>query len=325
MKFPTWVVLAYALGALLSLNLSYPFVWPLSSHEQAMAAYVSDYMTELEAVPLYPNAQQVEVSKQTATDRVTSFVTPDEYAQVFAFYREILPKLGWAVKEDFRDSPNIVFTYRSQDVDIPWGLDLGIYVEVLIGGETKVYLRVERWPELDRLPLYERARQIEMHQEGGPGSDGSAVRITTYVADATPQDIENYYKAALPLHGWAFYQNSDPITQEPGILFTSIRHHIRVRNESFIEITATVVSKAQTRVILRVGGSYIESPLPLMPPETPSGPNSATPGMPRTGTDNDSNGNIMIAVVIVGALLNLIGLALICRSVDHPDGSKTRC
>ena len=173
---------------------------------------------DAENIPLYPNAEAVEVDGDPRVGRNTRFTTADPFEKVLAFYKDILPRHGWIL---VRDGTYPTYRWMDPQRTTAWGLHLDITIEVLTNGETIAHLKLFRWPEEGKVPLYPAAAEVDVDQT--KNVDGLPLRITTYNVKATPQAVEDYYKEVLQEQGWKFeVGESRPISYKPGLLFRAL-------------------------------------------------------------------------------------------------------
>jgi hypothetical protein len=146
---------------------------------------------------------------------------PESEEKLQPWYRDYLLGNGWAI-----DGLEYVNSYVWVDKDgpVPWGLSLRVETSRRHGGGLDVHLDMMRWPNVNKTPLFPDARQVEEKLVPPPkGDEGEMqVRVTTYVAEASPEELERYYRSVLAEHLWrADEKVQGPIDQAPGIVY----HH----------------------------------------------------------------------------------------------------
>jgi hypothetical protein len=242
---PLFGLLLLSIGAVLggiALALTNPNSEPTIGAPVKVATKQID-VGDAENIPVYPSAQAVEITGEPQLERELKFRTTDSAESVLMFYRDTLPKQGWTL---LIDSNYPMYQWRDPQGVAAWGLHLYISIERLIGGENLVDVRLGRWPEEGKAPLYSGAEQVEVHET--ENKDALPLRVTEYLVKATPQAVEDYYKSVLQEQGWTFEVNeSKPISEEPGLLFRTL--YGKGRN---LSIVAQADKDGDTRVTMEL-------------------------------------------------------------------------
>jgi hypothetical protein len=211
-------------------------------------------------VPLYPDATNVSVFRAPPDDVTTiDFETPDDYQTVFSYYKQELPRYGWQLVRESSGYPRLGFIWLHGETGVNWNADLGLSFENLASGNTAIHIETIRWPDIDRIPLYTGARNVEVHTDA-PTRTTSAQLVITYEVNASPDDVAAQYLTVLPEQGWYLYTGSSPITSESGLSFTNTR---LVYSGMYPPITGLVVkarigSNGLTHVTLQVRGEGVD-------------------------------------------------------------------
>jgi hypothetical protein len=162
-----------------------------------------------------------EILEPSLISRYVGYLLSDPEDGVKPWYRDYLLRHGWTI-----DGVEYVNSYRWVDKDgpTPWGLSLRVEtIEREVGG-TEVKLDIYRWPNVDKIPLYPGAQQVDVKSVPHPkGDEGEMeVRVTTYVTEASPEELESYYRPILEEHTWQLDEKiQGPIDQAPGTVY----HH----------------------------------------------------------------------------------------------------
>jgi hypothetical protein len=204
-------------------------------------------------VPLYPAAEGMhELIEPSSTIRYVGYVVSDSEEKVEPWYRDYLLGHGWTIY-----GLEYVHMYRWVDKDgpTPWGLSLTVGTIELEVDETEVELQIYRWPNVDKLPLYPGAQQVEAKSVPPPkGDEGEMeVRVTTYVTEATPDEVERYYKPVLQEHTWQPDEKAQgSIDRAPGIVYHHWYGAMPSRDGANLYICAQPQGDGLTKVEMRV-------------------------------------------------------------------------
>jgi hypothetical protein len=116
--------------------------------------------------------------------------------------------------------------------DASWVLSLNVGVEVFENGDTGIHLITARSPDITNVPLYPDAREVRQQDFARPGNstaEGSKsgqenqtdrVTATTYLTNAAPKEVEDFYKMKLVQeYAWRPNARSEAIDSERGLMF----------------------------------------------------------------------------------------------------------
>lgn len=224
---------------------------------------------DAEQLIMYPQTWDVSYDKIHEQDwRSLSFMTYAPSQQVMAFYDEQLTKKGWVFEWENKpsqatapDRVNIDRKYSWSDGAgiLPWDLALFINFQ----GEPRglqVELSLFRVPNFDRIPLYPGAQKVQSVWVPSTRWKGFQEKHISYLTDATPKEVEMYYKALLPQCGWGGPSegfepgnNNDDISK--GILFgwgTGGQHNL---TSVGLAIVANQEPGGQTKVEMKLDGT----------------------------------------------------------------------
>ena len=178
-----------------------------------------------EDIPLYPGGEKSKaVDDHRPSRHSISFDAQTGSEDVLAFYRTVLPRLGWKIVGDNS-------TGKAGGQGYQWLEDDGekrpAHYELSVtameagagsvpGGRTHVVLDVTRWPNINNVPLYPSAsnRRVQRTKD----EYGFDQDVVTYEATGSPSQIEQFYQGKLPRDGWT-RSLEEGATIESGIFF----------------------------------------------------------------------------------------------------------
>lgn len=172
----------------------------------------STILPDLEYIPLYPGAKIISASEEvdgTYRERKVVLEASDSYEEVDAFYKQALPKRGWRVHSD---SPPY-YIWADPSGTSPWQLELYLAIEGKSYDKRRITIEYTRVPNVENIPLYADAQEVEVHHEEQPGDPERGehpARITTktFVTSASKEEIADYYNTRLIEYGWLFHDDS---------------------------------------------------------------------------------------------------------------------
>ena len=231
-------------------------------------------MPDIEYIPIHPQASAFDTRIDSVIYRRVIFEVEDRIDEVDTFYRDILAKQGWS----FVHSEDSILLYNRADPsgNSSWHLQLEIVLGLAIDNtKTMVQLIYGRYPDIgDGLPVYPDAQQVTTNhseEERGTGSKKTQVRVTdkTYLTNASPQQLTEYYNGSLPEYAWwdgeqasgpSDSQTGDIMSQD-GLKFMSNHKgaNLRITVVDRLTITATPTKDGQMLVTLHV--EEFESPM----------------------------------------------------------------
>lgn len=198
---------------------------------------------EGEYIPLYPGTVLMR-NVDLDTSHIVEFEVPADVSRVRAFYEYILPKYGWSLL--YRTGSGH-YSWTDPKGLAPWHLDVDLSIGGRLGsGRAGVDLLYKRYPDANKIPLYPGAQNIEVSAGGSDTSspafcrNTATVTNTTFLTMASPTEVESYYKALLPTHGWWIRDNSGSIQSPTGVRFTG-GHTFAIRMEGRHPITTSRV------------------------------------------------------------------------------------
>ena len=246
-----------------SMSKPVPHTEPKWAEYAAKVATTSD-VDNAEKIPLYPNAENVEHSEHPLQKLfpVTTFETNDAPEDVIAFYKVVLPKKGWELDEHFvsRAFTRVDCLWSDSEGVLPWRAMLKILVDssgLQSGKRAQVELHQLRLPDATKVPLYPGAQHIEAKDV--LGEYDSIDRITSYEVNASPMEVEAYYKSRLPGYGWVPGWGSEEgvgsISQ--GLLYSYDFGGPEASTWGRVTIVARTEVSGQTRVEIQAEGTDI--------------------------------------------------------------------
>jgi len=231
-------------------------------------------MPDIEYIPIHPQASAFDTRIDSVIYRRVIFEVKDRNDEVDKFYRDILAKQGWAFA--YSDDSILLYNRADPSGNSSWHLQLEIVLGLAIDNtKTMVQLIYGRYPDIgDGLPVYPDAQQVTINRsekEKGTGSKKTQVRVTdkTYLTNASPQQLTEYYNGSLPEYAWwdgeqasgpSDSQTGDIMSQD-GLKFMSNHKgaNLRITVVDRLTITATPTKDGQMLVTLHV--EEFESPM----------------------------------------------------------------
>jgi len=220
---------------------------------------ITSLVTTTMELPLYPGAElSYKSCAGIAPDACEYHFTTNDTKQIVRdYYRDLLANAGWFVMEEGGNSGSwkLKVYKRNQEGLAPMRWVLRMYIDpmpVEDGGRTRIIIIYEAWPDPHNAPLYPDAQQVEVRWETDNEFGIDAKRVTSYLTSATRAQIEAYYKAVLPQHGW-FYTGFQPAT---GLNF-GVR--VETVGRSGVDVRIYPAEAGQTKVELWARGTEIEA------------------------------------------------------------------
>ncbi len=224
-----------------------------------------------EDVPSYPNAQHITHDNTLKPwSPIVEYESTDSVQVVSAFYRTVLSKMGWKIIEDQTTEYGIglEFVWTSKDLLSPYKLLLIISLGKHGGGTgdltkepTDAYTRITRWPYASRIPLYPGSQQID--EKDVPNAYGITERVTQYLTNAKPNEVETYYLSVLPNNGWGFVEPQRRGDKSfKGLVFNFDAGGPDNPKYSSLFLETTVERNGQTLVEMRTIGDDIPKHIP---------------------------------------------------------------
>jgi hypothetical protein len=276
------IVLAIVVGFAISLASSkdslneHSFASPIVSATKPTNTSTISFATivppSVETVTVYPEAKDVSYDKLYSDDLYSvSYIANATFPQVEAFYEKQLSHDGWTLEwdnkgEEYLDESSS-YSWTDSANTQPWDLSLFLDLKEITSGDPRG-LRVEeslrRQPNLNRVPLYPDAHQVESTWQPSIKWTGFEEKHITYLTDATPQELSAYYKNILPQCGWSGPSEGF----QPGDLNNDISKGIRygwgtggLHNLRYIGLTITSnsTSSGKTQVQIKLEGTLHES------------------------------------------------------------------
>jgi len=221
----------------------------------------------IEHMPIYPSAQQVEVETHMTYPpwSKTSFQTTQPYLELYAYYKETLSNQGWLLINESTEQPALSYFWTDKSGVVITNFNLSLSFADLGPAGTSVHLFVRRWPDPTKVSAYPGATQIEVNYR--KNEFDSWERVTTYKTGAVPEEVETYYKSRLLPPDWGWSHTADTITSAEGLKFYYFRGENAqgVDLNGRLQIIAREETADQTNVELRVNGAEIQPPSPVAP------------------------------------------------------------
>jgi hypothetical protein len=171
---------------------------------------------------LYPGSEFVGLDKRSDHIwRRATYKVPDSPEEVRAYYADTLLKEGWRLVTDV---PNPIYTWSEQTGTTPWNLTLTISFQIFEDEATGYDLLVYRSPDVSDIPLYAGAESVERIKYEDLSGEGVETSTIKYVVEATPRQIDLYYRSTLPLAGWvinADTASTDSLREVKGLIFNA--------------------------------------------------------------------------------------------------------
>ncbi|MEO6458216.1 MAG: hypothetical protein ABIO92_08070 [Chloroflexia bacterium] len=236
-----------------------------SSTKEVVRSFPTPMPPEAEDVPLYPGAFSIDNSRVYEQDwRRTRYQVESNSHEVVAFYKKQLPNQGWVLDREYWSGFRASLSYKwdGSTSAVPWDSELHLDIDQ---SNVHVYVNMslERVPNLDRIPLYQDAQQVEVKEV--PSKEWGSRFIeqhTSYITDVKPEEVKAFYKAMLQPYGWSSSDggsedgdNNDNIYK--GIKFgwrTGDIHHMRYIG---LDITANEVPGGRTNVKMKLDGTLL--------------------------------------------------------------------
>ncbi len=231
---------------------------------------------DIEFIPLYPGATITDPDqyKDTSYGKELRPSTADDINSVVEFYKHALPENGWVPTAD-RIPPAVpspagnlgMFIWNDPAHTVPWGMTLQVSVYAAphpktITDRTEIYLNYQRFPAIGKgLPIYPSASNITttcsenfVMKLSAEDEDYQVTIQNSFITQASPQQVTDYYSQVLPTYGW--WQENDSsyygtyITAPIRLHFDS---HLRVRTTpadgggTKVELTQSVSRKKESR------------------------------------------------------------------------------
>ncbi|HMA37325.1 MAG TPA: hypothetical protein VKY74_22930, partial [Chloroflexia bacterium] len=121
-----------------------------------------------EAVPIYPHAREVTHDLQGAPQKQTIVFKTDDSQATLDFYQAALEARGWVKPLDLTRQPtrpprptdnSDTYFWADPTGQASWKLMLTIDFWV----DSGAHITIERWPVLDKMPIYPGAQQVATH------------------------------------------------------------------------------------------------------------------------------------------------------------------
>lgn len=183
---------------------------------------------DLGHMPLYPKSKNVKVVYRNSfpVNSVTTFDTTDAWDQVGPFYAEALAKLGWENLNKTDEPLGSTFIWQRDEITSTSKFALNMDYEVLQTGPIRVYLFTRRWADASKVPMLPDAKQVNILYRANaaietqfPGSEPVWERVTTFKTQATPSEVEQFYRSRLVAPDWELTDASNSILPPNGISF----------------------------------------------------------------------------------------------------------
>jgi hypothetical protein len=233
---------------------------PISPDATASTLISSVTITDVDTIPLYPNAEQVKeepFDPRTPYSHLIYFQAPATTRDVIAFYEQELPNKGW-----LPNNANIyglsLDEYRGfyrVDRVLPFRVTLSIHINKISDNRTSVSLWSDRTPDASTVPTYPGAEQIQVSDTPLPIGDGSVQRLTTYRSSAKITDINQFYQTIMLESGWRLSEESS--MEMPGTLYT---YHAGNTDHPFAANVSVLVragDSGMTKVEIRARGNDV--------------------------------------------------------------------
>jgi hypothetical protein len=217
-------------------------------------------VTDVEKLPLYPNAEQVKeepFDPRTPYSRIIYFQAPATTQDVIAFYERELLNKGW-----LPNNANIyglsLDEYRGfywVDRVLPFRVTLSINITKVNDNRTFVSLWSGRTPDAGAVPTYPGAEQIQVSDTPLPIGDGSIQRLTTYRSSANVTDIKQFYQTIMVESGWRLSEESS--MEMPGTLYTYHAGNTDHPFDANVSILVRAEDSGMTKVEIRARGNDV--------------------------------------------------------------------
>jgi hypothetical protein len=187
-------------------------------------------MPDMDHMLLYPDATNVGV-EDDGTYPPTSktwYETSAEYLDVLAFYAKTLPEQGWVCEAEPIVQPCDYYFWGEPSAKS--NFDVSMNVETLANGVTRIGLLTRRWPNVQNVPIYPDARNLNISYKKdedlakiAPPSYSVWQRVITYTTSATLQEVSTFYQSELLLPDWQPIEGASSITSDTGLQFRYYR------------------------------------------------------------------------------------------------------
>ncbi len=217
-------------------------------------------VTDVENLPLYPNAEQVKeepFDPRTPYSHLIYFQAPATTQDVIAFYEQELPKKGW-----LPNNANIyglsLDEYRGfywVDRVLPFRVTLSIHINKLSDNRTSVSLWSGRTPDASAVPTYPGAEHIQVSDTPLPVGAGRVQRLTTYLSSASVTDIRQFYQTTMLESGWRL--NDEGRMDMPGTLYSYFAGNTDHPFSANVSILIRTEDSGMTEVEIRARGNDV--------------------------------------------------------------------
>jgi hypothetical protein len=242
---------------------------------------VSSTVTDAQRILIYPNAQNI---KETDFDPKLPWRHIIEYdvfsvgmQDVLKFYKEQLANTGWTLDHNGGIYGLPATEYAGFHWSDPAGVvpyDLTFDVRVAGNDRTSgASTWLDRKPDADRVPLYPDAQQVDRYIKLMEGYKGSYYhqQFTSYLSNAAPSAIEEYYKTIMAQGGWRLSDdyNAGISGGMPGFLFSYVLGNTDNTWVGNVSVLITKDVSGLTKVEIRAEGDDIDPPPPRTGPPMP--------------------------------------------------------
>jgi hypothetical protein len=230
-------------------------------------------MPDIEYIPIHPQASAFETRIDSVIYRRVIFEVEDRNDEVDKFYRDTLAKQGWSLVHS--EDSILLYNRAEPSGNSSWHLQLEIVLGLAIDNtKTMVQLIYGRYPDIgEGLPVYPDAQQVtttHSEEEKATGSKETQVYVAdkTYLTNASPQQLTDYYNGLLPEYAWWVWEQAPgtsdrwtgDIMSEDGLKFTSLHKGANmITLVDGLTITATPAKDGQLLVTLHA--EEFESPM----------------------------------------------------------------
>jgi hypothetical protein len=230
-----------------------------------LASHSLQVPSDAEHFPIQPGAKMLQVEANTVRSNSVGYVVAVPIQNVEQFYTERMVEHGWVVARRNPESPVIDYTWTQPSGTSPWHIHAYLALSVMPGKpETGVSLRWSRYPDADKhFPIYSGARDLQREYQEETDEWGTVFRVTTktYVVDAAPKQVANYYNKNLPQYGWFFVDPGsydEPtaqvgnISSKDGILFAAAVPQFQNKDGSGTSLSLSISAEQLDSETLRV-------------------------------------------------------------------------
>jgi hypothetical protein len=221
--------------------------------------------SDVETITLYPGVTHVVYLIHHGDDHGWSiqgnYVTGATPLAVLQYYGDHFLKAGWVL--DSVNGPTGIsveshdYFWTDRTKAVSWDLAFEVSVDQINPpAGTRVEVTLSRQPSLSRVPIYPNAQQQDSHWESSSTIRGFGKTFFSYLTNATPDQVNEYYVDALPQSGWAASTQRGDIRSN-GIQYEWHTNGTKRQRGSYITVKATQTSTGKTQVQIVLASQII--------------------------------------------------------------------